>query len=91
MVRPKCIIYKWKGGIGLLFWTINWHRLHSDKKTIEGEWELLVPFIFWSLSDELAKKIQDKCERKVIDKNIAKVLGPLITKHDFDGYLNLDE
>ena len=91
MVQPKCIIYKRKGGPGLLFWTINWNQFHSDNKTIEGEWGLLVPFIFWSLSDEETKKPQDKFERKVIDKNIMKVLGPLVTKHDFDGDFNLDE
>ena len=28
---------------------------------------------------------------KVINTNIMKVLGPLITKHYFDGYLDLNE
>ena len=37
------------------------------------------------------KKTQDKFEIKVIDKNIMKVLGPLINNHDFDGDLDLDE
>ena len=27
----------------------------------------------------------------MIDKKIMKVLGPLDTKHDFDGYLNFDD
>ena len=91
MVRPKYIISKWKVGLGLLFWTRNWHRFHSDNKTIEREWELLVPFIFWSLSDKETKKPQDKFEIKVVDKKIMKVLGPLDTKHDFYGYLNFDD
>ena len=72
MVRPKYIIFKWKKVLGLLFWTINRHRFHSENKTIEGGRELLVPFFFWSLSDKETKNPRINLRERWLIKRIWK-------------------
>ena len=43
------------------------------------------------LNNDIITLSQDKLKRKVLNKNITKVLGPLVTQKSFDGDLDLDE